>query len=100
MLERGENDLVCAREGGDIDAGLQAQTQAHRREIGIAARRSLVASWPEKGVLSLADCEAQGVMNSTGRDVIVVDQPWQNGKSRRVRRSPGRRSQGIGVEIP
>ena len=79
-LQRPQNDKRLTMVAGEAEAGLQAQTQPHRRQVGIGAGGGEVGGRMDVAALGLLDGDAQGVVDLPGLHFRVAASSGKMGR--------------------
>ena len=89
-LQRLEHDARLPREAGDVDARLQPDAQAHRRQRRVVRRRRVVPCWIDVRASRSLGREPERVVDDAARDLVVAREPGEDRQAGRVGRRPAR----------
>src|SRR5262249_45586826 len=95
-----ENDLIGSGEGGDIEAGFEAEPLAHGRGGGVAGGGSPVGGWWCETGAGILERKTNRVIDGTGGDFVVANQSGKDGEACGVGAGPGVGALLVGEEIP
>jgi hypothetical protein len=95
-----EDDLIGGGESGDIEAGFEAKTRAHRQSGGVARGGGPVGSWRSEPGAGILQCETNRVMDGAGGDFVVADESREDGEPGGVGAGPGVGALLVSEKIP
>ena len=79
--------------------GLETETQAHRRQVGVGAAAGVVGRRVDVGPLRRVDGEAQGVVDLPFLHLVVAHEAGKHRQAGRVGRGPAVGTQGVGAQV-
>ena len=89
-LERLEHDARLRREAADVEARLQPDAQAHRRERRVGRVARVVPGRIDEGAARLGRGEAERVVDRAGGDLVVAREAGEDRQARRRRPTSSR----------
>src|SRR5437899_2623189 len=99
-LERDQDDSRLAWEAADVEARLQADAQAHRRQIGVGERARVVAGRVDVRAAGVLDGEAERVVDDAALGLVVAREAGEDRQAGRVGRGPARRPELVRAQAP